>query len=214
MQNIDTHLFFLINRGMANPFFDILMPLLTSRGFLLVIPFLPYVLYRGAAAKASGNRTFLAPAIAAVVIPFIAFPLAALLCAALKNLVARPRPCDVLDAVRLLVACPRSFSFPSSHATTSFAFAAPLFLLTRRFLRTGWRLYPVVLAALIALSRPYVGVHYPFDIAAGTLLGTGVAVIFCELFLGTIGRGSREEARTEGRRETSQDDGDGTAPDR
>jgi len=77
---------------------------------------------------------------------------------------------------------------PSSHAITSFACATPLFLMTRAFLPFAWRLYPVLLAALIAFSRPYIGVHFPSDILAGALAGAGVAGIVCFVFLTIAGR--------------------------
>ena len=69
-----------------------------------------------------------------------------------------------------LVHVPGNPSFPSGHAATSFACAATLAWLTP--------LSPVALyalAALIAFSRVYVGVHYPLDVIGGAVLGLGVA---------------------------------------
>jgi membrane-associated phospholipid phosphatase len=85
---------------------------------------------------------------------------------AVKIAVRRPRP----DLPRLPPLTPTvsRLSFPSAHATTSFAAArayAPL-------------LPPAALyaaAVAFALGRPYLGVHYPADVLAGAVLGTAVA---------------------------------------
>lgn len=84
----------------------------------------------------------------------------------LKPLVGRIRPCDVNQAVELLVARPTDFSFPSGHTGASFAGAAALFFRKSK-------LWPpaLLLAALIAFSRLYLYVHYPSDVIAGMLIG-------------------------------------------
>ncbi len=86
----------------------------------------------------------------------------------LKNIVARPRPFLTFPEIELLVKPLASYSFPSGHACSSFAAA---FALARAFRGKGgaWAYVP---AALIALSRIYVGIHYPTDILAGAVTGT------------------------------------------
>jgi undecaprenyl-diphosphatase len=84
----------------------------------------------------------------------------------IKLAVGRDRPVD-----HPLVPEPTSDSFPSGHAATSFACAATLAWLLPH--RAAPVLY--VLAALIAYSRVYVGVHYPLDALAGAALGLLVA---------------------------------------
>ena len=85
----------------------------------------------------------------------------------LKNLVARTRPYEVVEGLVLLIEKQRDYSFPSGHTCASFAAAG-----------VYWRMLPkkfgiplVILAAMIAFSRLYVGVHYPTDVLAGLLIG-------------------------------------------
>jgi undecaprenyl-diphosphatase len=59
-------------------------------------------------------------------------------------------------------------SFPSAHSATSFAAAQ---VLSRTFPAPG----VYALAAAMALSRPYLGVHYPSDVLGGAVMGTLIA---------------------------------------
>jgi membrane-associated phospholipid phosphatase len=85
-----------------------------------------------------------------------------------KRVVRRPRPDD--PSVRVLVGTPSRLSFPSSHATSTTAAA----VLYGGLLRTPIGLVTV---PLMALSRLVLGVHYPSDVAAGSALGAGVALV-------------------------------------
>jgi undecaprenyl-diphosphatase len=86
----------------------------------------------------------------------------------IKVLVDRPRP-----GLNPLVRLPTDPSFPSGHSATSFAGATVLAAFLPR------RAAPVLfaLAAGIAFSRIYVGVHWPFDVLAGALLGTALGAV-------------------------------------
>jgi undecaprenyl-diphosphatase len=64
-----------------------------------------------------------------------------------------------------------TYSFPSGHATVSFACAAVLAAALPRL-----RVPLFALAALIAFSRVYVGVHYPSDVVGGAALGILIAI--------------------------------------
>jgi undecaprenyl-diphosphatase len=90
----------------------------------------------------------------------------------LKSTVDRQRPYETLAEADPLLRASVGNSFPSGHAATSFAGAVILAYLLPRALPAL-----LVLATLVAVSRVYVGVHYPLDILAGAALGALVAGI-------------------------------------
>lgn len=87
-----------------------------------------------------------------------------------KDLVMRPRPFVQYGASALLVPPPSGYSFPSGHASSSFAALAVFFATDK-----GARIPVSVYALFIAFSRVYVFVHYPSDVLSGALLGCGCA---------------------------------------
>ena len=84
----------------------------------------------------------------------------------LKILVRRPRP--ALEGLPPLAGTLSGLSYPSAHAATSFAAARMLSFSGQRSAVCG-------LATGLALSRLYLGLHYPSDIVAGALLGGALA---------------------------------------
>ena len=97
--------------------------------------------------------------------------LALLLNQPIAHLVDRARPYVAHPAqAHLLISRSHDPSFPSDHATGAFALAMGIWLYDRTI---GTVL--LVLAALLAFSRVYVGAHYPGDVAAGALIGVAVA---------------------------------------
>jgi len=99
----------------------------------------------------------------------VAVGAAALVVTILKNTAERARPPIADPGLDPIGAIPASTSFPSGHAATAFAAAVAVGLLCPRLRRPL-----LALAALVALSRVYLGVHYVSDVLVGSALGAGI----------------------------------------
>lgn len=166
LEKLDQWLFIKVNTGLANPFFDSLMPFMRyslnwvplyvflasfailnfrGRGVWWVVLFATTV----ALTDMTGNHLF-------------------------KHNFERIRPCgdpDFFIHVRLLVNhCSGGFSFISNHAANHFGMAT-FFFITARPLIKHWAWIGFFWAALIAFSQVYVGIHYPFDVVGGAVIG-------------------------------------------
>jgi undecaprenyl-diphosphatase len=99
---------------------------------------------------------------------------------AMKAAIDRPRPSVAHADVHPLVAVPGNASMPSGHAWIAFASAVVLGGLAPRL-----RPWMLGLACLIALSRVYLGVHYPSDVLVGAACGAATGgVVLLALRLG------------------------------
>jgi undecaprenyl-diphosphatase len=102
----------------------------------------------------------------------VAFGLTSVVTDVLKGTFERPRPPFGEDRISPLVEIPTSASFPSGHASTSFAAAVAISVLVPR-----WRWPALGLAALVGFSRVYLGVHYTLDVLVGALLGAVIGFV-------------------------------------
>ncbi|MBE6994844.1 MAG: phosphatase PAP2 family protein [Ruminococcaceae bacterium] len=93
----------------------------------------------------------------------------------IKPLVARIRPYDINTAVTILGSAPHDFSFPSGHTGIAFAFATGASVMGKKA-----HTLAVAFAAIMALSRLYLYVHYPTDVLAGLIIGVccGLLAVF------------------------------------
>jgi undecaprenyl-diphosphatase len=164
----DLVLFRAINSDLSNAVFDLLMPVLSTPKPFLV----PFALI-GIGLFLWGGWKGRLMAVIALLLLLVSNGASELI----KLWVERPRPCQVLQAVRILVGCSGgSFSFPSSHAANVTAQA----LLFGSFYRP--LAVPLFLvAAAVSYSRVYVGVHYPTDVIGGALVGLMCAALFIRL---------------------------------
>jgi membrane-associated phospholipid phosphatase len=110
------------------------------------------------------------PLTAALALP--ALLLASLLSTGLKDLADRARPPSTDPAITSLIPLPHDGSMPSGHALSAFAAAGVVAALHPRL-----RAAALALAALVAISRVYLGVHYPSDVVVGAIAGLLVAAL-------------------------------------
>ena len=167
---MDTSLFYWINRGLQNRFFDFLMPVLSDADYFrapLALLWI-YLMIRGG----TKGRTV---ALLCLVLLLFSESVSSLV----KLLIQRPRPCHVLPNVHLLAGCSRSFSFPSNHASNVFAMGAYFAYSYRPLLVPA-----LVIFLTVGFSRVYLGVHYPLDVAGGAIVG-----LFCATVLVTLQKG-------------------------
>jgi undecaprenyl-diphosphatase len=163
LATLDRAIFLFINVQLANPVTDFCMPIITSDMVLRVLYAIVVVLILW-----KGNRqlrwTVLVSGVALLLTDQISAHL-------MKGFFERPRPCHSLDEINLLVNCGAGFSMPSAHAANAFGQATVWGLRARTFV---WPL--LIFAFLIAISRVFVGVHYPGDVLVGMLVGASVGI--------------------------------------
>ncbi len=103
----------------------------------------------------------------------------------MKPVFQRLRPCHDSEINPLLFLiknnCGGRYGFISSHAATTFALVTFLYLYLSKEYK--WVNYLFIWASVVALSRVYLGVHYPSDIAVGALAGILLAALFYYLFI-------------------------------
>jgi undecaprenyl-diphosphatase len=91
----------------------------------------------------------------------------------LKEIFLRARPCMTLNDIITPLGCDGNYSFPSNHALNNFAAA---FFFYRFFPNLKWLLFGT--ASLVAVSRIYLGLHYPSDVICGAALGCLFGYLF------------------------------------
>ena len=156
---------FFINKTLANPFTDFFMPFITDINhwkIFYVIMFLYLMIGGGKKGRIVG--------ISLLLLITASDQLSSNL---IKHTVERIRPCNVLQGVHLLVGATQSFSFPSSHAVNNFAGAVFLSHFYPRF-----KISFYIGALLMAISRVFVGVHYPSDVLGGMIIGIVMGLFF------------------------------------
>jgi undecaprenyl-diphosphatase len=161
MIQLDVDLFHLLNVTLAPEWLTPFMRFMTElRNFIpLIVILVAWMLVRGGS---RGRFTVLALVLLIPATDQISSHV-------IKPAVGRPRPCHEesgLEEMVLRYGCGSGRSFPSSHATNIGGVAVLLALRYRR-----WAVPAAAIAFLVGYSRIFLGVHYPFDVLAGWLLG-------------------------------------------
>lgn len=176
LKHIDTELFLSVHRGMSNPFFDWLMPLVRNKFFwaplyLFIIVF-SIIQYKKTGFYIIGGL-------------LLTFAMGDMITSRIiKPFAGRLRPCNepsLANEIIHRVACGTGASFPSAHATNHFAISVFLICL---FYKSWKPILPLAMfwATLVCFAQVYVGVHYPIDVTAGALLGALIGYLCSKLF--------------------------------
>lgn len=167
---IDVSIFYFVNHTLSNPLFDKFFPFITEvkNWYISYVILLLILIVKGGKLGR----------ISALVVIILITVTDQFTSSFLKEMIGRIRPCNDLPDVNILAGCTSSFSFPSAHAVNNFAVAVFFSMLFPKF---KWALF--ITAFLLALSRVYVGVHYPSDIIGGALIGSAFGYLFAKLTL-------------------------------
>ncbi|MCB0655832.1 MAG: phosphatase PAP2 family protein [Saprospiraceae bacterium] len=165
LQQLDESIFHWINRSWSSGIMDFWMPLVRNKYFWfpLYVFLIAHVLF---------NRSkpwWLLLCIAFVILLSDTFS-----SKVLKPVFHRLRPCNNTELIIVRrVNCGSGYSFTSSHASNHFALSTFLFLALATW--PLWVRSLLMLWALnVAVAQVYVGVHYPSDVLAGSLIGMGI----------------------------------------
>lgn len=173
---LDHQLFFAINNGLSNFFFDWLMPILRNK-YVWIPLYIFIIAFSIKKYKIKGVYLVLFLSATAGFADFTSAKV-------MKPAFERLRPCNdeaLKDRVIARVGCGSGKSFPSTHATDHFAIA--VFLISIFYKR--WRpmlSLGILWAASISFAQVYVGVHFPLDITVGALYGSLIGYIFASLY--------------------------------
>ncbi len=176
LKDTDVSIFHFINQTIANPVFDVLMPLLRT-----ATTWIPLYIILSAYVIHTRKRE----AWVYILYMLIAFALAdSITHNILKPFFNRSRPCyNEFISVRLLVShCGGRLGFPSTHASNHMAMALSILLssiFSNKWINLSW----IFWAAIIGFAQIYVGLHYPSDIIAGFITGSILAYINFKLVL-------------------------------
>lgn len=173
LKRFDTHFIHLINTRIKNKYLDRIMIRVTDLGGAVFTTIFAMALV------VFGSRQIKLMGLEAIV----ALSFGQIFVQSLKKLFSRERPYKILEQLHTFGIDLSDYSFPSGHTTASFSLATTIALNMPRF-----TILVFFMAIIIGMSRIYLGVHYPTDVAAGIILGITASVTVHMHFLPLVGR--------------------------
>ena len=175
--NLNIEIFYFINNGLSNPYFDFLMPHISDMGGLTCMAIL-CIIALVVTRKNIFNLEKYYPLVRLIAAAII---LTVLIAAPLKLLFSQPRPYLVLSHVHVLTSSIDPNSFPSGHSATTLSVMTLLFLKSKEYFRRDVfvKCFAVAFSVIIGFSRIYIGMHFPFDVGVGAVIGIISGVLVC-----------------------------------
>ncbi len=167
----DKKLFYVLNKKIKCKVLDVVMPRITNLGGAIFSLLLPVVLIL---LGKDDTRILGFECLTALSVSHI-------IASILKKITNRERPYNILKNISTFNIELKDYSFPSGHTTASFSLATVLSL-NIPYLMTS----VIAVATLIAMSRVYVGVHYPSDVIVGIILGSVTSIVIHPYFLSFV----------------------------
>lgn len=159
---IDKLIFTFFNTTISNPVFDVFFPIITNQD-IWIFPILVGVIVLSIKGGRRGRICSMTLIVGIILADYTSAQI-------LKPFFQRLRPShELIDEIRLLVSRGGKYGFVSSHAANMYVAATIL-----GYFYSQHKKIFFTIAALVAYSRVYVGVHYPGDILFGGLLGYGL----------------------------------------
>ena len=182
LEEWDRSVFLFLNRNLANPVFDAVLPFFRDSVFWapLYLFILVFIMLNFGKKGLWWGIAFLSTVAIADLLGTYAF----------KENIQRIRPCNdplFSGQVRLLLQrCPGGYSFLSNHAANHFGLAAFMVLSFKPIFKQ-WVYLAYLWALLISFAQIYVGAHYPLDILAGALLGMAAGYLTASVYRHNFG---------------------------
>jgi len=182
LNQLDTFIFFKVNTVYTSSFFDALFPWYRE-GNTWIPLYLFLILFVIVNFKKSALKWIIFVVITLLLTDQLSSSI-------VKPFFERLRPCadtNLMNKVRLLLNhCSGGFSFTSSHATNHFGFAVFIVMTLGHFFNK-WKYIFLIWAASVSYGQIYVGVHYPFDILGGAMLGSTIGWLTASFYIRRIG---------------------------